>query len=381
MQSNQALHQNSLYADQLSIFLQISRRTVIVIAGFALINTVGYIVAALVSLGVLALLCLLALIPMWYAQRLAASGRLAVAVTLSAASFVVMLTVLTLLIQDLLPLLLMGYALTIMSTALCHGAQTSWRVAWLCVVGFLISTLLPFLLQLPTLTLPLWLNNGTLVVLACAQLIILGAIIRQTISRLEQNLNRTIQHEQHLEEQRAALEAENNARTQVMEKTLAALEAQSSDLRRASLELQNREAIIRRFNVPAIPILEGVLVLPLIGNIDSERAELVRQAVFSGIAHYRAAYVLLDITGVPVIDEHGARAIQQATQGARLLGAKLALVGVGPEVAQTIVALNMDLGEINSYASLQQGLEALIGLRGWNRSRAKLQFSVPHPDR
>jgi len=82
----------------------------------------------------------------------------------------------------------------------------------------------------------------------------------------------------------------------------------------------------------------------------------VLQALLAGVESHRARVVILDITGVPIVDEGVANSLLQAMQATRLLGAEPILVGLRPEVAQTIVALGMDLGELATAGNLQQGL-------------------------
>lgn len=363
MQPDNSLSQSSIHDDQLASFLRISRRSLLLLAAVTLASGAGYALASGPALALLALASALLAGALWQSQRLAHAGRLRLAVALSAISATLALMALSLVTPALLPAVLLGYVALIGGVALLQGATASWQVAWGCVLAFLLSEAIAATLPVPRIALPGWLETSALLGLVPALLLFLAALIRHALARLERRLAATAEHERNLEQQRVALESAIAARTQVMEKTLATLETQSIELRRATMELQNREETIRLLNVPAIPVAEGVLVLPLIGNIDAERAALVQMAVLAGIEDHQARYMLLDITGAPVIDAEGAAVIQQAVQGARLLGAEPALVGMRPEVAQTIVTLGLDLGGIRSYASLQQGLAELVGLR------------------
>ena len=115
--------------------------------------------------------------------------------------------------------------------------------------------------------------------------------------------------------------------------------------------------MIREMATPVVPVMEGVIVLPLVGTIDSQRAEDVVEALLAGIEVYKARVALVDITGVPVVDTAVAQLLLQATSAARLLGTQVVLVGIRPEVAQTIVGLGIDLSEIATRADLQSGVE------------------------
>jgi anti-anti-sigma factor len=114
---------------------------------------------------------------------------------------------------------------------------------------------------------------------------------------------------------------------------------------------------LRELSSPVIPVFEGIIVLPLIGNIDTQRATQVLEGLLDGIERYRARVVLLDVTGVPIVDTSVANHLLQAAQAARLLGAEAVLVGVRPEVAQTMVQLGVAHTGLTTRADLQSGVE------------------------
>ena len=114
---------------------------------------------------------------------------------------------------------------------------------------------------------------------------------------------------------------------------------------------------IREMSTPVVPLQEGVIVMPLVGMIDAERARQVMAALLAGVEAQRARVILVDITGVPVVDEEVAHSLIQAMRSAQLLGAEPILVGLRPEVAQTIVALGVNLEGLTTCGDLQQGLE------------------------
>lgn len=121
---------------------------------------------------------------------------------------------------------------------------------------------------------------------------------------------------------------------------------------------------VRDLSTPAIPIYDGILAIPLVGNIDSGRASQVMETVLTNIQRVHAAVVLLDVTGVPVIDTGVANHLVQVTQAAQLLGAKCLLVGIKPEVAQTLVQLGVDLSSIATRSDLQAGMAFALSQRG-----------------
>ncbi|NTW02301.1 MAG: STAS domain-containing protein [Oscillochloris sp.] len=112
---------------------------------------------------------------------------------------------------------------------------------------------------------------------------------------------------------------------------------------------------IEELSAPIVPIYRGVLIMPLIGKIDSQRTDAIIHALLESIAQQSASIVLLDITGVPIVDTITAHHIIQAAHMVRLLGAEIILVGIGPEIAQTVVQLGIDMSGIVTRADLQAG--------------------------
>ncbi|NJP04258.1 MAG: PAS domain S-box protein [Chloroflexaceae bacterium] len=113
---------------------------------------------------------------------------------------------------------------------------------------------------------------------------------------------------------------------------------------------------LRELSTPLIPIAEGVLVMPLIGAIDSNRAQMVMETVLNGVETHQAKLVILDITGVQVVDTQVANAFIQAARAVKLLGAQMMLTGIQPQIAQTLVTLGVDLGDMLTRSTLQAGI-------------------------
>ncbi len=120
--------------------------------------------------------------------------------------------------------------------------------------------------------------------------------------------------------------------------------------------IEAQQAALRELSTPLIPVSDDVLVMPLIGSIDSQRAQLVLETLLQGVADSRASAVILDITGVQVVDTQVANAILRAAQSVKLLGAKVIITGIRPEVAQTLVTLGADLSNIVTLGTLQSGI-------------------------
>jgi anti-anti-sigma factor len=125
------------------------------------------------------------------------------------------------------------------------------------------------------------------------------------------------------------------------------------ELRQATEAREQMAATVRLLSVPVIPVLQGVIVLPLVGEIDTERAQSLMGRITEGVVAHRARMVILDITGVPFVDSHTAQMLQRAAASAKLLGARCVLVGVTPEVAQTLVSSGSELAEFTTMADLR----------------------------
>lgn len=141
------------------------------------------------------------------------------------------------------------------------------------------------------------------------------------------------------------------------------VESYGETLRAAEQELVNREQalamqhqLIQELSTPIVPLHDGVLVLPLVGAVDTRRATQIVEAVLEQIVTHQADVCIVDITGVAVVDTSVANHILHLTQAVRLLGATIVLVGISPEIAQTLVQLGVDLSNISIKANLQAGI-------------------------
>jgi rsbT co-antagonist protein RsbR len=107
-----------------------------------------------------------------------------------------------------------------------------------------------------------------------------------------------------------------------------------------------------------LPVTHDTIVMPLVGALDTERLHQLQERALKAIEQMRARRLILDITGVPVFDTAVAQGVVQVVQAGQLLGASVALVGVRPEVAQTIVGLGLHLERIATFATLQEAIAA-----------------------
>lgn len=137
-----------------------------------------------------------------------------------------------------------------------------------------------------------------------------------------------------------------------------------SEAERAALQEQVIEAqriALQELSTPLIPIADGVLVMPIIGAIDAGRAQQILEALLAGISAHRAHTAILDVTGVRVVDQQVASALLGAARAARLLGARVLLTGIRPEVAQMLVGLSADLTGVVTLGTLQSGIAHALG--------------------
>jgi anti-anti-sigma factor len=121
-----------------------------------------------------------------------------------------------------------------------------------------------------------------------------------------------------------------------------------------------QEATLRELSTPLIPLTPRVLLLPLIGSIDSSRAAQMLETLLVGVAQHRAHKVLLDLSGVRVVDAQVAQALVQTAQAVRLLGAEVVLVGIRAEVAQAIIATGAMVETLPIYATLEMAITTLL---------------------
>ena len=124
------------------------------------------------------------------------------------------------------------------------------------------------------------------------------------------------------------------------------------------------EQLLAGLAVPVIPLVPGVLVVPLIGNVDSRRSQQVMESLLEGISTQQADVAILDVTGVPLIDTNVANNLLQTVRAANMLGASVVITGIGADIAQTLVHLEVDFARLRTAANLQGGIEAALALRG-----------------
>jgi rsbT co-antagonist protein RsbR len=129
--------------------------------------------------------------------------------------------------------------------------------------------------------------------------------------------------------------------------------------------IREQQAAIRELSTPVLRVRDRLLILPIIGGLDSQRARQLTQQLLSAIRETRARMVVIDITGVGMIDLTVANHLVQTVEAARLMGARAIITGLSSEVAQTLVDLGVDLSMMQTVGDLQGGLEEAERLLGY----------------
>jgi rsbT co-antagonist protein RsbR len=178
------------------------------------------------------------------------------------------------------------------------------------------------------------------------------------LGRLQQAFNQMVaslaRGRAQIDEQQRLLEKRVAERTADLQRTLA-------DLQQATDERTQLQETVRELASPVVPVMDGIVVMPLIGVIDSARAAGLTHTLLTAIEQHRATTVIMDVTGVPIIDTQVAQVLLQTAAASRLIGARTILVGMRPELAQTIVGLGLDLSQLITRADLQSGVRYAMG--------------------
>lgn len=189
--------------------------------------------------------------------------------------------------------------------------------------------------------------------------------IRKTNTRLEQDVEqRTVE----IEQSNAELKIANQKLADQLEERGRA-EKEREALREQILEGQS--ARLAELSAPLMPITNDVLVMPIIGSVDAERANTIMDAALSGAQRHGARALILDVTGMRHIDTQALSALLLVANALRLLGTRPLLTGVRAEVAQTIIGLGASLEGLETLSTLQAGIARVIGSTDVSRNAAE----------
>jgi rsbT co-antagonist protein RsbR len=134
--------------------------------------------------------------------------------------------------------------------------------------------------------------------------------------------------------------------------------------------IRQQQEAIRELSTPVLQVRERLLILPIIGVLDSQRARQVTEQLLRGIRTNRAKVVVIDITGVPAIDSTVANHLVQTVEASRLMGASVIITGLSSEIALTLVTIGVDLSKMNAVGDLQGGIEEAERLLGYEVTRS-----------
>src|SRR6187431_157018 len=136
--------------------------------------------------------------------------------------------------------------------------------------------------------------------------------------------------------------------------------------------IRQQQDALRELSTPVLPVRERLLILPIIGVLDSERARQLTEQLLNGIRTHRAKVVVIDITGAPDVDQTVANHLVQTVDASRLMGASVIITGLSPTIAQTLVTIGVDLSKMNTIGDLQGGLEEAERLLGYRVTRTEV---------
>lgn len=140
--------------------------------------------------------------------------------------------------------------------------------------------------------------------------------------------------------------------------------------------IHRQQEAIRELSTPVLQVRERLLILPIIGVLDSQRARQLTEQLLRGIRDNRAKVVVMDVTGVPSIDSTVANYLVLTVEASRLMGATVIVTGLSPNLAQTLVTIGVDLTKMNTVGDLQGGIEEAEFLLGYKLVRVADQLQT-----
>jgi anti-anti-sigma regulatory factor len=173
---------------------------------------------------------------------------------------------------------------------------------------------------------------------------------------LRDALATSLEREEELKLVHASLEQTISERTLALQTALDDVQSRAATQSRLLAEIDDQRAVIKDLAVPVIPISATTLVMPLVGALDTTRLRQVQEQSLQAHNRTSARSLIFDINGVPVVDSQVAQGLLMTVRAARLLGAQVTLVGIRPEVAQSIVGLGLDLSDVSTFSDLQSAL-------------------------
>lgn len=204
------------------------------------------------------------------------------------------------------------------------------------------------------------LQNLALVLMVTAGIGYLSArLTQQAIDQSEADQQAARAFAAALERANSQLETQVVERTGLLQHALAEVEQRAATQEHMLAEIGEQRVTIREMSTPVLPLSRHTLIMPLVGAMDTVRLQNLQEQALSAIEQRRARHLLLDVTGVPLVDSQVAQGLISVVNAARLLGAQVTLVGVRPEVAQAIVSLGLDLSAVQTEQNLETAINEL----------------------
>lgn len=253
--------------------------------------------------------------------------------------------------------LLFGFALPIVLAGLLAGRATLMVMIG-CSAGSILLTILFERTNMPLIGMaaPRGENIGGIlggfVVIAA----ILGVFVARFGHALRDALAEAQHREQRLESFQKELEGRVAERTSELQTALREVEARAETQAHLLEENERQRAMIQELSVPVLPVSANTLVVPVVGNLDDRRMQILQERLLHAIEHSTMRRAIIDISGIPLVDSQVAQGILDVVRQTRLLGAEAVLVGVRPEVAQALVTLGVDLHAMHTFRDLETAL-------------------------
>jgi rsbT co-antagonist protein RsbR len=250
--------------------------------------------------------------------------------------------------------LLRVIAQPLLAVALAIAYVDVWRLRALSVVAGVVTILLVVLSSRALLS-----SQGLIDTLAfCATVVLLLLVLNLFHSRMYEALSATNEANIALRRAQTELESQVAQRTASLRGALSELETRAAEQDRLLAETEQQRATIRALGIPLLPVNQSTLTIPLVGSFSDERLHHLQEQALQAIEQTGARVLVIDITGVLTVDSAVSQAIVDVAQAARLMGARVVLAGVRPEMAETIVGLGLNLDNLRTVATLQEGIAA-----------------------
>lgn len=192
---------------------------------------------------------------------------------------------------------------------------------------------------------------------------LIGALAAASLEKLEQALQLQVQGDDAfsaLESTFVVFVSDLKEAKAKLEKALSETEASRNELASKLVTIEEQRMTIRELSTPILDVWDGILTLPVMGALDSERAAEMTERLLERIVETRARAVIIDVTGVDVVDTATADHLIRLVRASKMLGADCKLTGIGPGIASMLVSMGADLGGVQTLRTLRDALKACL---------------------